>query len=673
VTPEENARFEAIERRLDALETQLAEFLAQTYRPVPPPIAPPPVIPPPFVRPPVVPPPMAGVPEAPPAAAPRPPRDLETAVGLTWVSRIAVLTIVLALAFFFKYAFENHWITEWGRIALGLGAGAVAIFFGERFWRTGQQTYGQSLTAAGIVFLYLSCWAAFGLYGLVSQPVAFVSMILVTAGGGALAFRYGSQAVALLALAGGFATPLLLGAARVPWLVFGYALILDLGAAFAGHRRRWRWPEALAAAGTVVIYATQLPAPAESRLIFTFFVFAFYAVFAASRLLAVWMIAQIMAGMGIACAWQGGGTALAAAVVLAGAGLAAADRRDWATAVSTTFAGFWLAFGTWSAYAGEPPPFGPAFAAVTAAFLLFLSWAVWRTLERGLSLRLQDLVVLALNAAFYFGAAYTLLYPGYRAAEGLFAVVVGAVHMGVARVIRGRDARGALLAGGAAWVLLILAAPIQFAGYYVTMAWALEAAAITWIGVRFQDGRVVNGALAVFLLVLGSLLVTDSRAYGGAGFRLLANVRFLTFLVASACLLAAARWIAAGRRALVTYLSGLGVLLWGLCLEAVDWARHTAAPADFVSVASTSISVLAAAYAVLLVAGGVARRSAVTRIAGIALIGLVVLKLYLYDVWLLAQFYRMTAFAILGVLLLAMSYLYSRFRGSIENWWRPRS
>jgi uncharacterized membrane protein len=56
---------------------------------------------------------------------------------------------------------------------------------------------------------------------------------------------------------------------------------------------------------------------------------------------------------------------------------------------------------------------------------------------------------------------------------------------------------------------------------------------------------------------------------------------------------------------------------------------------------------------------------------GAALIGLVVGKLYLYDVWLLGQFYRMAAFAILGVLLLAMSYFYSRFRGSVETWWRP--
>ena len=89
---------------------------------------------------------------------------------------------------------------------------------------------------------------------------------------------------------------------------------------------------------------------------------------------------------------------------------------------------------------------------------------------------------------------------------------------------------------------------------------------------------------------------------------------------------------------------------------------------------STSVSVVAAVYAVLLVAAGaqapLGRHSAATRLLGVSLITLVVLKLYLYDVWLLRPLYRMAAFAILGALLLAMSYLYSRFRGSIEDWWR---
>jgi len=60
------------------------------------------------------------------------------------------------------------------------------------------------------------------------------------------------------------------------------------------------------------------------------------------------------------------------------------------------------------------------------------------------------------------------------------------------------------------------------------------------------------------------------------------------------------------------------------------------------------------------VGGGAAARHAPSRLSGIGLIGIVVVKLYLYDVWLLGGFYRMAAFAILGVMLLVMSYLYSR-------------
>src|SRR5215471_1363751 len=70
---------------------------------------------------------------APPAPAPR--RALEITFGLNWLSRIAAVTVVLALAFFFEYASENHWIAEPARVALGLICGAVALFAGDRFWR----------------------------------------------------------------------------------------------------------------------------------------------------------------------------------------------------------------------------------------------------------------------------------------------------------------------------------------------------------------------------------------------------------------------------------------------------------------------------------------------------------------------------------------------------------
>ena len=74
MTPEEQARFEALERRVDELERGRPPARSPWKRPGPPAVG--------------------------PAEAPPPGAEL----GLNWISRIAVVTVVLALAFFFQYA-----------------------------------------------------------------------------------------------------------------------------------------------------------------------------------------------------------------------------------------------------------------------------------------------------------------------------------------------------------------------------------------------------------------------------------------------------------------------------------------------------------------------------------------------------------------------------------------
>jgi uncharacterized membrane protein len=71
-------------------------------------------------------------------------------------------------------------------------------------------------------------------------------------------------------------------------------------------------------------------------------------------------------------------------------------------------------------------------------------------------------------------------------------------------------------------------------------------------------------------------------------------------------------------------------------------------------------SAVLAVYGIALLTYGRARSSAVNRILGLILIGIVIAKLYLVDVWVLARVYRITAFVGLGALLLLASYIYSR-------------
>src|SRR5205085_7934714 len=125
-------------------------------------------------------------------SSPEPPH-LETRMGLTWINRIGVLTLVIGVAFFFKYAVDSQWIGETGRIVLGVLAGLATLAAGDFVWRRDQKIFAQGICGLGISILYLSFYATFGFYHLLPQAAAFVLMVAVTAMAGALALRYDSM------------------------------------------------------------------------------------------------------------------------------------------------------------------------------------------------------------------------------------------------------------------------------------------------------------------------------------------------------------------------------------------------------------------------------------------------------------------------------------------------
>ena len=85
---------------------------------------------------------------------------------------------------------------------------------------------------------------------------------------------------------------------------------------------------------------------------------------------------------------------------------------------------------------------------------------------------------------------------------------------------------------------------------------------------------------------------------------------------------------------------------------------------------TVSISILMAFYGLMLITLGVATKTSVNRVLGLVLMAFVVVKLYLSDVWELGFLFRIVAFLGLGVLLLTVSYLYSKFRPVIEKLWK---
>ncbi|MCU1259056.1 MAG: putative rane protein [Bryobacterales bacterium] len=615
-------------------------------------------------------------PSQPVPSAVRPPaparQHLETQVGLTWLNRVGVLTVVLGFAFFFKYAVDSRLIGETGRVLLGVLTGCAALGLAEFMSRRGHRVYAQGITGAGISILYLSLYSAFGLYHLLPHLLVFILMFSTTAMAVALSLRYDSIAIAALGFTGGYLTPLLLSTNDDrPWALFGYVLILGAGGMALVSRKSWRYLEPLLLAGTSLVYLVWFSSHFEhgKEFVATVFALAFYALFWAFSSRATLIAAQILGMVAIAAIWSGPETqSLWINLLLGAAGLTAAERRSWPQLAFTASTLFWFSGLLWRGnHFPDTPWFGIAI--LTTAFLLFLGYVFrWCSRERNVETPAPYLGILALDGLLYFVICHLLLNPAYHAYLGLFAVAMAAIHLFVAWLLRQRLAPGAerpiVLSVGVAITFLILAVPIQFSQFRITMSWALEGAAFAWIANRTGNRRFGSAALVSFTLALVRLCVFDAGMYSSAvAHPLIANARLLTFLVTGVCFWLGAHWAERRSLALVLYIAGHFVVLWALLMEIFDWAFHRP------SVGTVSASVLLAVYGIALVVLGVTVRSLVNRLLGLVLLALVVVKLYLYDVWQLEQTFRFVAFVVLGILLLTASFLYSRFRFVVDKLW----
>ena len=111
------------------------------------------------------------------------------------------------------------------------------------------------MKAVGIGVLYLSLYAAFQVYSLVTGGVAFSMMFAVTAATAVMAWTQDAEILAAFALIGGFATPLLLSTGQNREVaLFTYVVLLDAGALALVILKPWRRLLLLSYAGTLLLY-----------------------------------------------------------------------------------------------------------------------------------------------------------------------------------------------------------------------------------------------------------------------------------------------------------------------------------------------------------------------------------------------------------------------------------
>jgi len=599
--------------------------------------------------------------------------SLETTFGLTWLNRVAAVTLVMGVAFFFKLAVDNQWIGPGMRVALGIAAAMAALSAGEWMSLRGQTIFARGVTGMGLGLLYLSFYATFGFYHLLPQSVAFLLMALTTVAAGALSLHYNSRAVAVLGMLGGYLTPALLSTGENrPWTLFGYLFLLNAGALTVARVRSWLLLSYIAFFATGLYYAGWASQwlNDDVRVVATVAALAFYVQFALTESHVLSQAGQVLAAFGMLGIWRAPSVGLPLAWSVAVSGLAAADWRKWPQSPVITASAFWIPIWMyWRSRAWDESQ-GLVFTWFTLGFVIFFAWAPGWIHFRRREVRSAELWVLAANGVVYFASSYALLNGDHHEWMGVLAAVLALLYAALAKFLwksgEGRDSFAGRLAVGIAAVFVTLALPIQFTGFRITIAWAIEAAVCAWLARRLANDRLQFGTGILLMLVLFRLLAVDSSAHADNFF----NARLLTFAVSAASFLFTARCLTSRQGMAVTYCGGHLLLLWGLVLEVAGWADRNAAPQDIANTTTTGISILIAIYALALVGAGVAQRVSINRLLGLALLGAVIAKLYLIDVWALSRGFRIVAFLALGAMLLLVSYLYSRFKPAIEKLWK---
>ena len=180
--------------------------------------------------------------------------DLEKFIGENLANKIGIAVLVLGIAFFVKYAIDQDWIKETGRVAIGLACGALLAGLAH-YLRNKYRSFSSVLVGGGLAVFYFTIAFAFHEYQLLSQQLAFVIMVVITIFAVVLSLLYNRQEIAVLAVIGGFLTPFLVTTGSNNYIaLFTYLSILNSGMLVLAYFRRWPLLNVLSFAFTVLIY-----------------------------------------------------------------------------------------------------------------------------------------------------------------------------------------------------------------------------------------------------------------------------------------------------------------------------------------------------------------------------------------------------------------------------------
>ena len=554
------------------------------------------------------------------------PLSSEQWIGQRVLLAVGVVALILAAGYLLRLSFDRGWISPIMRCIGGVVAGVIVGAVGWRL-QPRYRTYGAALIGCGAAIIYLSVWAATRLYGVLPPTTGIMGLALVSIALATIAFAIDVEALGTTAALGAFFAPLLLGRPQDnadPLLLYLASMAAGLGLVAA--QKQWR---------------------------LTMFVVA----------LSYFGVAYTGA------ADRGSPWALLLYGVVGGTiGIHVGLRERWWETRFLSFGGGWAFLAAASNHLARPW-------AILVGGLLLAAPVWWY------ALRATQILPLHLSPAAGV--------PGWSMGEALYffltPVLLGwAVHH-LAPVWF--DQRPGLVA-------LIIAIPYLFAGYHrsrpvcalvgaaalglaawqhwdgVERVWALLALTLLWAsldhGLKRDDGRWY--ALATLWASLDQLLTgalvqrapADAAFVGSWPLALWGTSAVMVALAAGLWRSVAGTGTAPLVRGALWALGG-AMVLFGVTGEIGRYFELKPLSSQQASLAAgLAVSAWWLIFAAALVGVGFRRSLKPARIAGLAVAGLAVVKVLVFDLSSLDALYRVGSVFILGLVFLLLAYLYHR-------------
>lgn len=621
--------------------------------------------------------------------------NIEKLVGENLFSKIGILALVIGIGFFVKFAIDNNWINQTYRTVLGVvtGFGLWGIAYKLRDSYRG---FSSVLAGGGFAICFVSIAIAYNFYQLIPSWLTFASLVFLTAAMILISVKFDRRQLAMIAIIGGYIAPFMSASDSGSAItLLTYTAILNAAMFVVCIKKSW-W--ILSVPGCVITWliVTISPVKGGQNIVGLLFSVVFLIMFSLPLALAMWRdmqtrlfnclivtsVINMFAFTGLALRYIDNINALngiRGIIPLIVAGLNTwifirYYRMQNIRLMHNLLLGSIIVFVIMSVIVQfSNPSITAVFFAVFVMALLEIYGRTSKKIFVVFGSVLAIITFMILNAKFCSNISNATL--------GGFTTMLacGLCYFGYAIIMsRSHEVYRRLLPGVYESVIAVAC----FAATYIE-GWAVyslmhalhapeaapQAAAVMIMGcllfmsTYFKDNdinRLTVPGIAITLFVMLNY-IPDSHNLMTEIFQWLSACLFICVLVVQTkSILIGNQSIEAGsRKSYIVYYSIVGSVF---VIAVTELLLRSASLTVYYS-AGFSIALIINGAALL--ALGMRYKCITVRFIGLGMFGLLLLKLVIYDLWLLPMIGRIIVFILLGAVLLILSFMYQRLRSKL--------